>query len=302
VSWRILLEDLETAYGQALCGTAIDLGPRTTSFRDWAQRLAGFLGDGGLDHELDHWSSGTGAAELPVDHDEPVPGTPGGSVSFVLSEVDTEALLRAAPAAYRTRINDVLLGALAWALGRWAGHGEVTVDLEGHGREEILDGADLTRTVGWFTTIFPVTLTVPGTGEPRWRDLVKSVRRQLRAVPGNGFGYGALRYLGSPETSSRLAGRRAAQVSFNYLGQFDGATGDGDGLYRTSHAPIGRDHDLADRSAHLLEVVGSTQGGRLEFTWFYQPDMHDRSTVDAVAREFADALAEIARDCREVGR
>jgi non-ribosomal peptide synthase protein (TIGR01720 family) len=174
----------------------------------------------------------------------------------------------------------------------------VSVDLEGHGREEVLDGVDLSRTVGWFTTIFPVALTVPD-GQPPWRDLVRSVRRQLRAVPGNGFGFGALRYLGPAEVRQRLANSgQAPQISFNYLGQWDGTAGES-GLYRAAHESIGADHDPTDRGPHLLEVVGSVQGGRLELSWHYRPDRHERSTVAAVAGELADALRAIAQDCRE---
>ncbi|MDT5029141.1 MAG: hypothetical protein QOE61_5567, partial [Micromonosporaceae bacterium] len=193
VSWRILLDDLDTAYQQAVRGEPIDLGVKTTSFQEWARRLVDHVATGGLDHELDHWSAALDSPKLPLDRPEPVPGTAARAVSVQLSADDTDALLRGAPAAYRTRINDVLLGALAWALSRWTRQPRVVVDIEGHGREDVLDDVDLSRTVGWFTTVFPVALDVP---EGNWRDLVKSIRKQLRAIPGNGFGYGALRQFG----------------------------------------------------------------------------------------------------------
>ncbi|ANN17190.1 non-ribosomal peptide synthetase [Amycolatopsis orientalis] len=292
VSWRILLEDLDRAYRQTAGGEPVDLGAKTTSFRDWSRRLREFVDGGGLDHERDHWSRALPAGELPVDRATPVPGTPAESVTVRLDAGDTDALLHLAPGAYRTRINDVLLAALAWALARWTGEEQVAVDLEGHGREEIFDDVDLTRTVGWFTTLFPLALEVTTADEPRWRDLVKSVRRQLRAVPGNGFGFGALRYLRFPEL-----GGRSPQISFNYLGQGDD-TAAGTGLYRASHAPIGREQDPADPGGHLLEVVGGVQDGRLEFSWFHRPDRHDRATVEAVAADFATALRRMAQDCR----
>ncbi|MGH3936831.1 MAG: amino acid adenylation domain-containing protein, partial [Pseudonocardiaceae bacterium] len=232
VSWRLLLDDLDTAYHQALRGQACDLGPKTTSLRDWAQRLGKHVAAGGLDHELDYWAAVSRAVQLPVDLASGQPASPARQVSLRLGVEDTDALLRSAPAAYRTRINDVLLSALAWALCRWTGHSRVSIDLEGHGREEILDGIDLSRTVGWFTTLFPVALTVPDTTqfherEPRWRDLIRSVRRQLRAVPHHGFGFGALRYLGSSAARQRLASAGSGpQIAFNYLGQFDGAARD----------------------------------------------------------------------------
>ena len=120
--------------------------------------------------------------------------------------------------------------------------------------------------------MYPVALEVPegdatpgGEDAPDWRTLVKSVRRQLRGVPGNGLGYGALRYLADEPVRQRLAGD-GPQVVFNYLGQFDSRSaeaGGGPGLYYAVHPSIGQDHDPADRGGHSLEVVGEAQGGRL---------------------------------------
>ncbi|MBB4677123.1 non-ribosomal peptide synthase/polyketide synthase [Crossiella cryophila] len=298
VSWRVLLDDLDTAYQQAARGAKVDLGPRSTSFRDWAIRLSEHVAGGGLDHELTHWTRALDGAELPVDHrDRPVeePAT----VTVELSRQATEALLFAAPTVYRTRINDVLLTALAWAISRWTGQERVSVDLEGHGREEILDGIDLSRTVGWFTTMFPVGLEVPATGETNWRTLIKSVRRQLRALPNNGFGFGALRHLGTPEVREQLAAGRRAQIVFNYLGQWDSAVrGEAEaGLYHAAHGSIGQEEDHANQGEHLLEVVGAAGGGQLRFAWHYRPDTHDQSTVERVAADFRTALEQIALDC-----
>jgi non-ribosomal peptide synthase protein (TIGR01720 family) len=301
VSWRILLDDLEVAYRQAARGETVDLGPKTTSFRDWARRLGEFVPEGGLDHELDHWAGALDGCVLPVDRACAESATPPQTVSVLLSAEDTEALLRAAPTAYRTRINDVLLAAFAWALSRWTGKSTVSINLEGHGREEILDGVDLSRTVGWFTTIFPVALNVPAGDEPDWRNLIKSVRRQLRTIPGNGLGFGALRYLGSPAARERLsAGGPGPQIAFNYLGQWDARSQEEDGgLYRAVHGSIGQDQDPAERGPHLVEVAGGAQEGQLSFSWHYQPDCHNQSTVESVAGDFLDALRCIAQECRE---
>ncbi|MDQ2882201.1 MAG: condensation domain-containing protein, partial [Actinomycetota bacterium] len=310
VSWRILLEDLEATYHQAVRGEILPLEAKTTSFQNWANRLDEYVAKGSVDHELDHWVDALETHQLPVDVASREPGVLSHAVSLVLDVEDTESLLRSAPTAYRTRVNDVLLSALAWALSRWTGESRVSIDLEGHGREEILDGVDLSRTVGWFTTMFPVALAVPDGAEPRWRDLIRSVRRQLRAVPGNGFGFGALRYLSSPAARQRLAvAGSGPQIGFNYLGQWEaasrdpaaqdaGAEGPGRGLYRAVHGSIGQAYDPADPGAHLLEVVGAVQNGQLGFSWLYQPDRHHQATVQAVADDFAEALRGIARDCR----
>ncbi|MBB5803972.1 amino acid adenylation domain-containing protein/non-ribosomal peptide synthase protein (TIGR01720 family) [Saccharothrix ecbatanensis] len=278
VSWRILLDDLDTAYRGG------DLGAKTTSYQEWARRLEAHVLGGGLDDEIEHWSTTFPPSPTPEGATE--------AVTVELSEEDTDALLRGAPAAYRTRINDVLLTALAWALSRWTGSSRVAVDLEGHGREDVLD-VDLSRTVGWFTTMYPVALDVPeGTWrDGTWRDRVKSVRRQLRAVPGNGFGYGALRQHGLVPDAGRPA------VSFNYLGQFDGGSAEATGLYRSALPSVGLDHDPADAGDHVLDVVGEA-GKTLGFTWYYHPSVHPAAEVEAVVADFAAALRAIAADCR----
>ncbi|MET8010137.1 non-ribosomal peptide synthase/polyketide synthase [Streptomyces sp. NPDC005271] len=303
VSWRIVLDDLDTAYQQAVRGEPVDLGPKTTSFRDWARQLAGHVAEGALDHEADHWSTALDAQPLPVDHETAAPGAETRAVPVEIDAADTEALLRSAPTAYRTRINDVLLAALALALSRWTGHPRIAVELEGHGREDVIEGVDLSRTVGWFTTMYPVSFELPDTadGTPTdWRGLVKSVRRRLRTVPGNGLGCGALRTFGTPAVRERLAGAGSGpQIVFNYLGQWDARSAQAQGsLVHAEHGSFGQDHDPREGGSHLLEVVGAVQDGRLGFTWHYHPDVHERSTVEAVAADFADALRRIAADCR----
>ncbi|MGH3806800.1 MAG: amino acid adenylation domain-containing protein, partial [Pseudonocardiaceae bacterium] len=300
VSWRILLDDLDTAYQQAVEGEAIDLGVKTTSFREWAQRLSEYVAAGGLDHELDHWAAALNAGELPVDDAPSEQQTTARTVSVLLSAEETDALLRAAPTVYRTRINDVLLAALAWALSRWTGRDRVWINLEGHGREEILDGVDLSRTVGWFTSIFPVALDVVTNDEPNWRDLIKSTRRQLRAIPGNGSSFGALRYLASPATREQLsANGHGPQVAFNYLGQWDARSQDEKrSLYWAMHPSIGQEYDSVNRSQHLLDIIGDVRNGQLRFSWSYEDDLQ-RSTVQSVSDDFFEALRCIAQDCRE---
>jgi non-ribosomal peptide synthase protein (TIGR01720 family) len=304
VSWRILRDDLEAAYRQAADGEPVDLGERTTSFRDWSRKLAAHVAEGGLDHELPYWEQAVAAEPLPTGQVAGPDAEPARTLHVELGEDDTASLLRAAPAAYRTRVNDVLLAALALALARWTGRDRIRLDLEGHGREDLLEGVDLSRTVGWFTTVHPVALQVSDPedlGPDRdWRSLVKSVRRQLRAVPGNGIGFGALRTYGPPEVRERLGPAAHGQVVFTYLGQWDTRPADSGGsLVRAEHGSLGQDHDPRDSGSHLLEVVGAVQEGRLAFTWHHRPAVHDTATVRSVAEDFAEVLRHIARHARD---
>ncbi|MBW4717722.1 amino acid adenylation domain-containing protein [Saccharothrix sp. SC076] len=277
VSWRILTEDLTTAYDQAVRGVPVRLGRKTTSFRDWARRLAAHAAAGGFDGELPHWRAVHGGG-VPTDRDGDNTFATAHEVTVRLTEAETTALLREVPDVYRTQVNDVLLTALGRVLADWTGRDRVLVDLEGHGREELFDDVDLSRTVGWFTTVFPVALDVPR----EWGAALRSVKEQLRAVPARGIGYGALRYLADGPACDPA-------VSFNYLGRFTGQ----------------RDLDLAADPdmprPHLLDVVGRVQDDRLEFSWHYSRAVHDEATVAGLAGRFAAALRAILAHCREPG-
>ncbi|WP_432010893.1 non-ribosomal peptide synthase/polyketide synthase [Streptomyces cucumeris] len=305
VSWRVLLEDLDTAYRRTVQGEPVALGARTTSLRDWSRRLAEHTAAGGFDSELPHWAAVAAecATELPVDGAGENTVAAMGTVTVRLERELTTALLQRVPGVYRTRIDDVLLAALGRVLADWTGRRRVAVDLEGHGREEhLLDGADLSRTVGWFTTIFPVALDVPAGG---WGETLKSVKEQLRAVPARGIGYGALRHLAPADhpAAGMLRDAPAPRISFNYLGQFDwsDAGEDSTSLVRGVRGGLGGDAAPQSARAHLLDVVGRVEQRRLELTWYYGTATHTEETVSRLARETLRALEEIVGHCAGPG-
>ncbi len=283
VSWRVLLEDLETA-----CRGAA-LPAKTTSFQAWAQRLAGYAA-GAAQKELAFWRGAERSTSLPQD----IPKgendwSSARTVRVSLSPAETEALLRQVPAAYRTRINDVLLAALARSLSRWSGQPRLLVDLEGHGREEIFEDIDLSRTVGWLTAVYPVVLEAleePGA-------LLRSVKERLRKVPHGGIGHGALRYLSTD--GKVLAPQNEPEIAFNYLGQLDRALNEGS-LLRPARESAGAQAFMG-RRPHLLDVSGAVAGGRLQISWTYSKNRHRRATVDALARSFAEELRGLIAHC-----
>ncbi|MCA1681955.1 MAG: condensation domain-containing protein, partial [Actinobacteria bacterium] len=292
VSWRILLEDLETAYWQVVRGRTARLGAKTTSFREWAQRLTEHAAAGGFDGELEYW---TGVSQgydpvLPVDAVGANTVASTGSVTVRLDPEETRALLQDVPGVYRTQVNDVLLAGLGRVLGRWTGREQVLVDLEGHGREDLFDGVDLSRTVGWFTTMFPVVLDIPADGD--LGGLLKSVKEQLRAVPGRGLGYGALRYL---TPTIELGEQAGPQVSFNYLGQFDWSAGGDDGLFCAMRGGLDGNASAQATRTHVLDVLGRVEHQCMEFTWFYSDNLHQRATISALAADMLAALRDIVQ-------
>ncbi|MER7491263.1 non-ribosomal peptide synthase/polyketide synthase [Streptomyces pharetrae] len=294
VSWRVILEDLDTAHRALRAGETPHLGAKTTSFRDWARRLAAHTADGGFDDEIAHWSALHPTA-LPAD-------LPGGNtaadeetVTVSLGAEETRRLLQEVPDAYRTRVNDVLLCALGRVLARWTGQDRVVVALEGHGREDLFDDIDLSRTVGWFTTMFPVGLDVPR--DAGLDTALKTVKENLRAVPRGGVGYGALRHL-HPTAGPELPA--LPQVGFNYLGQQDWNAA-GDGLLRAPHEGLTGGMDRSADRPHLIDVLGRVTAKRLEFTWSYSRRVHRHDTVARLAEETAEELRRIVRHCAEPG-
>ncbi|ORT57421.1 non-ribosomal peptide synthetase [Streptomyces sp. CB03238] len=289
VSWRILLEDLSAVYAQLAQGRPVDPGVRTSSYQDWARRLADHVRSGGLDHEVAYWEGVTGSRAIPRDGTAPHTAGSAETVSVRLGRDETEALLKRVPGLFRTQINDVLLAVLGRTLGAWAGR-PVTVALEGHGREELFEEIDLARTVGWFTTIYPVTLDVP---DGEWATALRTVRRQLRSVPGRGLGYGALRHLSPAEGPGRvLAEQEHPRISFNYLGQWDPSGGE-DGLIRGELDGLGRDRASDQPRPHLIDVVAAVTGGELRVDWIHSPANHSTATVEQLAQEFLLGLRQI---------
>ncbi|MET0397577.1 MAG: condensation domain-containing protein, partial [Longimicrobiaceae bacterium] len=299
VSWRVLLEDLETACTRLAAGEPVRLPPKTTSWKAWAERLAEHARSGVPADEAAFWTAQAAREVAPLPVDDPRAENTLArrrGVGVRLTQDETEALLREVPAAYRTQIDEVLLTALAGALRRWTGERRVRVELEGHGREEeVVGGVDLSRTVGWFTTVYPVVLELPE-GDDAGAAL-KAVKEQLRAVPGHGIGYGVLRWLGGGETAAELAGAARAEVGFNYLGQFDQAVS-GEAFFGFAPESAGLAMDRGSRRPYLLEVGASVQAGHLELQIGYAEGVHLREGVERLAEGYAAELRGLIAHCR----
>jgi non-ribosomal peptide synthase protein (TIGR01720 family)/FkbM family methyltransferase len=298
VSWRVLVEDLQAAYEQLSRGEPVALAPKSTSFRDWARRLAEFAQTDEARAELSYWlaASRRGVKSLPVEHEVAAnTWATARTVSISLTAEETDALLHKVPQAYNTQIAEVLLAAVAQTFARWTGESTLLVDVEGHGREEIIEGVDLARTVGWFTSLYPVLLAAAAGASAG--EVLKSIKEQLRAVPGRGIGYGVLRYLCRAEdVAARLRALPQAGVSFNYLGQFDQSLEE-TGLFKLARERSGAGVSGDAARGHLLEITGRVSGGRLSATWTYSERVHQRETVETLAENFVAALRDIIAHC-----
>ncbi|WP_437779129.1 amino acid adenylation domain-containing protein [Sorangium sp. So ce1097] len=298
VSWRILLDDLQTAYDQARRGASAALPDRTTSFKRWAERLEAAAQGAALQEEAAYWLG------LPWDRAAPLPvDAPAGdraetamaTLKAGLSGAETRSLLEAVSDAYRTRVDEFLLAGLALALARWTGQGVAAIEVEGHGREA-LDGEDLdlSRTVGWFTSAYPVLLEVAKDAAPG--DALKAVKEQLRRVPRRGLPYGAVRELGAGAIADRLRRLPTPGVAFNYLGQWDQVVGAGARFSLAAESP-GAEHDPRSPLAYEIEIDAAVYDGRLEATFRYSAARYRQETVAAVSALWRDALRELIAHC-----
>ncbi|MCK5716576.1 MAG: hypothetical protein KAH77_03735, partial [Thiomargarita sp.] len=206
--------------------------------------------------------------------------------TITLNRKQTEALLRSVPIAYNTRINDILLTALALALAEWTKKSTCLIDLEGHGRADLFEDIDLSRTVGWFTTIHPIALTLPS----NLSDLgaaIKTVKEQLRAIPNEGIGYGLLTQLGSEVLPK-------GDILFNYLGQFDqGIETD----FEFAKETTGNDVSLKGEREHLIDINGAITQGELSLNWSYSRSCYETKTIKNLAEGYKIHLQQLINHC-----
>ncbi|KJH86927.1 peptide synthase, partial [Pseudomonas fluorescens] len=302
VSWRVLLEDLQEAYDQLKAGQTPSLPAKTTSAQTWAQRLQAHAGSATLQGQVAYWQAQLDGVrpDLPCDHPQgDLRRCHGAHVQTRLDKELTRRLLQQAPATYRTQVNDLLLTALARVIGRWTCQASTLIQLEGHGREALFEDVDLSRSVGWFTSLFPVRLTPTATSEGS----IKAIKEQLRAIPDKGLGFGVLRYLGDEPTRRALAALPVPRITFNYLGQFDsGFNAEADGLFVPASESAGAAQSPLAPLDNWLTLNGSVYAGELSIDWTFSTQMFDEATIQALAVDYARQLQELIDHCCETQR
>ncbi|XCN74104.1 MAG: amino acid adenylation domain-containing protein [Candidatus Electrothrix aestuarii] len=293
VSWRILQEDLHSAYIQVLNNQPDpELPLKTSSFKKWSEELQQYLSSAALNKELSYWQN-LSFISLPIDD-------PSGDnsleyqkdVHVKLSAEQTDALLREVPVAYNTRINDILLTALILALHDWTGTTQSLIDLEGHGRPHLFENLDLSRTVGWFTNICSVELRLPA--EAKASDdlgaIIKAIKEQLRVTPHEGIGYSLLADLKN-ETLPK------GDILFNYLGQFDQGI-DAD-LFQPASEKCGNDMSLKGQRDHLIDINGAVILNQLRLTFSYSSECYKEGTIQALVQNYTIYLQKIITHCQK---
>lgn len=311
VSARIFVDDFVNVYIQLLAGKEINLPLKTSSFKQYSERLVETAKADRIIGQYPYWARliGKKYPRLPVDY-------PGGlntyglaeHITVSLSKSETEGLLRQAPQRYMASALAILLAALTRWFGSLTGSTEWLVELEGHGREAITDtplsNLDLSRTMGWFTTIYPMELGLDLSAS--FLDQVRTIAGQLKGIPDRGIGFGLLKYLSDmPEIRQSLHLLAEPELNFNYLGQFDQASdapeapsGSSSGVLqpeqpapiRIISEPVGFEQDPDSPRSALLYVVAAISDGQLGVRWLYSRGLHRPETIRSWANGFLDQI------------
>ncbi|TWS93706.1 non-ribosomal peptide synthetase, partial [Reyranella sp. CPCC 100927] len=296
VSWRVLLEDLQEGYGQAVSGRVVTLPPVSTPWSAWSDRLAAHGRSAAVREELTWWRKALSGSSghLPVEGEGDRSLGASAVQTHEWDEEQTRRLLRAAPRAYRLGVDEVLLTALSQTLGAWSGSNGILVDLEGHGREALSEalGVDVSRTVGWFTTRHPVWLEARADAG----EALRGVKERLRSVPGKGSGWGLLQRYGDAAVREELRAQARPGVSFNYLGQFDQSL-ERDGPFGFASESGGRSMTVSSELEHVLDLNGLVAEGRLRLSWRYSPGVLSATTVAKLTAAFEARLRVLVQHC-----
>lgn len=295
VSWRILLDDFFHLYHGYLKKEKLSLPSKTTSYQLWATKLIEYANSPELLHEVPYWSEMEKKKILPLFNAKE--GWNKGrledshTIEFCLTKEQTKLLLENVHHAYHTEMNDLLLAGLCFAVKEWAQVDRVAINLEGHGREPIFDEVDLSRTIGWFTSIYPVLFDLSSTSFPF---MIKYVKENLRSIPNKGIGYGILRYLTAPKNRETLRFSLHPEISFNYLGQFS---------KEIRFAGMGSDTQLLGESfspnslIHPLEINGAIWDEQLRFQFLFHQNACEQVKMQRLMDLYHHFLVQIIHHC-----
>ncbi|MGB0521647.1 MAG: amino acid adenylation domain-containing protein [Flammeovirgaceae bacterium] len=297
VSWRIIMDDLQTALDALIASQEVALGTKTASYREWAEAIHNYAQSNRALKQLPYWKNTVSIAQsFPTD--KPVKRANWASVheiTEVLQPTVTKSLLQEVNQAYRTEINDVLLTALFYTLQEWSENKQLMIGLEGHGREESVGKVSVANTVGWFTNIYPVT--VDFWEEASMVDLLKAVKERLRTIPDKGMAYQAMRYLHPSEEIRNSLQVEQWDVLFNYLGQFDNLSQKENRL-QISSEKTGQGFGDATPFHHHFMINSLITDGQLEVTWSYSDEMYESETVQQLAQAFIQNLSKLIEACK----
>jgi len=297
ISWRILLEDLNSLINNFQNNNPPGLPPKTTSFRDWSYFLKDHAQSEIIKNEFSYWkdllslNSGKIRTDNNFNQSENTVSSES-TIELHLTEESSNFILKDIHKKYNTQINDILLTALILAFNKWQGHNKLLLNLEGHGREEISEDTDINRTVGWFTSVYPVMLNVSDPSETG--SAIKSVKESLRNIPESGIGFGLLKFLcDDEEIKKSISSFSEPEILFNYLGQFNFNT---DWKIREDLKLV---QDKSELRFHLIEINAMTVNNRIKFEFSYSNNFHNRESIERLSGYYSESINEIIKHCSD---
>ncbi len=291
VSWRVLTEDLFAIYEQLKVNGKAELPAKTTSFRFWAESLKSLSDTEFIEQQIEYWANLKTLQEsikkenydLTVNFENSIE-----KVEISLDENLTNSLLTEIPKIYNTEINEILLTALVMANAKWNGSRKMSIALEGHGREPLFDNVDVSRTIGWFTSLYPIVLDLKNSITPV--DSLKVIKESLRKIPNNGIGYGIIKYFSKKVSKSDLP--HLPEISFNYLGQFNQIIGK-KGDFNVANENKGRERAENNLRSFVIDIVGSIFNNKLQMSWIYSKNIHSKEDIISLAELYKNELIKI---------
>ncbi|WP_018765022.1 MupA/Atu3671 family FMN-dependent luciferase-like monooxygenase [Bacillus sp. 105MF] len=303
VSWRILLEDFSVGYKQALDHHDIQFQNKTDSFQQWVKILSKYAQSDNILKDRAYWEKEIKNSNNYLLRDFETSTQVNNKnkdkkVAFTLNNKETQNLIKKVNKAYDTEINDILLSSLSLTLSKWTDgkQDSFIIDLEGHGREYLEDKKiNINRTVGWFTSLFPVNLPVE---DNSLKEHILSTKNKLREIPNKGLSYGVLRYLNDTTNRSFMDLKSNSDIIFNYLGQFD-QDADTD-LFEFSKGFYTRNIGTENSRPYSLEINGMVKEDQLVIEIDYDAMRFSNTTIDSFVDLFKETLQTIVNHCVDI--
>ncbi len=305
VSWRILLEDLTNTLESLQNGITFSLPEKGTSYRQWTEKLTTYTNSEILVSEFEYWKNVVANySELPVDktYDQRITFQETGEYSVRLNADMTKSLLHDVNQVYQTEINDILLSALVLACKGWIDASNIVIALEGHGREELFDGMDINRTVGWFTSIYPVSLSIPQEVDD-YENIINTTKNTIRSIPNKGIGFGMLRHLSASEEVQNTLAVFKKEIVFNYLGNFENSFNTGEkneSLIGFANESSGTNIGTSNRHSNKLVINSLIQEGCLQLNWSYDAKRYNAATIEKLAKVYILELEKLISHCNQL--
>ncbi|ESP93929.1 non-ribosomal peptide synthetase [Pseudoalteromonas luteoviolacea] len=299
VSWRILLSDIEAVFAQFHAFDSVQLAPKSSSYKAWGAFLKKHAADESMAAQLPYWKGVISKQTCPLPINEVCDikerEVQKSLARISLTQKETRQLTTQAILKYDLQVNELLLSSLLIALHQWSGGNQFLIDMEGHGRETLNSSLDLTETVGWFTSIYPVALgaSEESLRECTYEQIINHVKNTYRDIPENGIGFGVI---AGSDLAKELGDYEPAKIQFNYLGQFDNVTVDGE-FFSIAAESTG---DSASRNrplAYKLGLVAMVTNGCMQFNINFDLSDFSQQQADLLANYLQQALQGLISHC-----